>query len=58
MRVFTPVLSFTLGTSTGFFLRDEMTMPTYMRIKVAMMEYYFLSRMKVDPRIIDIIDPE
>jgi len=58
MQALAPIAAMTLGVTTGFVLRDEFTMPTYIRIKIAMMEYYFLTRQQVDPRIIDVIDPD
>ena len=36
--------SFGLGVSTAFVIRDELTMPTYMRIKIALVEHSILTR--------------
>jgi hypothetical protein len=39
-----PVLSLALGIITGFAMRDELNMPTYMRIKMATIEHRVLAR--------------
>ena len=49
--------SVVLGAITGFFYRDELNLPTNMRIKVALLEYNLLSRRKLDTDILDIVDP-
>ena len=48
---------FSLGTITGFALRDEMTFPSYMRIKTSVVEHSILTRRKLDPDVIALIDP-
>lgn len=53
----TPCVSLLLGAASGFFYRDELFFPTNMRIKVAVMEYHFLTRQKLDMDLVDIIDP-
>ena len=47
-RTLVPVGMFGLGTATGFVLRDELNMPTYMRIKMALVEHSILTRKKLD----------
>ena len=46
-----PIFSLLLGGATGFILRDELNMPTYMRIKTATIEHRMLSRTKLDIQI-------
>jgi hypothetical protein len=53
----TPCLSLILGAVSGFYYRDELFMPTNMRIKVALLEYHMLTRQKLDMDLVDIIDP-
>ena len=48
---------FGLGCATGFILRDELTMPTYLRIKMATVEHSILTRRKLDPEMIQMLDP-
>lgn len=57
MSWMTPVGSLLLGGVTGFYYRDELFLPTNMRIKVAVLEYHLLSRQKLDTDLIDIVDP-
>jgi len=47
-----PVFSLTLGLVTGFVLRDELTMPTYMRIKMSIVEHAILSRRRLTPELL------
>ncbi len=56
--VLSAVFSLCLGLQTGFFIRDEFTFPTYMRIKVAVLEYHASTRQTVNPDLLDIIDPD
>ena len=39
-----PAFSLLLGAVTSFVVRDEMQMPTYMRIKMSTVEHHILSR--------------
>jgi hypothetical protein len=39
-----PVFALFLGAATGFVIRDELTMPTYMRLKMATIEHRILAR--------------
>ena len=52
-----PLFMFSLGTITGFALRDELTFPSYMRIKTSVVEHSILTRRKLDPDVIALIDP-
>ena len=52
-----PICMFGFGIATGFVLRDEMTYPSYMRIKTAVVEHSILTRRKLNPDLIGIIDP-
>ena len=52
-----PFCMFGFGLATGFVLRDEMTFPSYMRIKTAVVEHSVLTRRKLDPDLFAIIDP-
>ena len=47
-----PIFGLLLGGATGFILRDELNMPTYMRIKTATIEHRMLSRTKLDLQIL------
>ena len=47
-----------LGCATSFVFRDEMQMPTYMRIKMSTVEHHILSRRKLNPDLLSIIDPD
>ena len=51
--VFAPITStcvcLGLGFTTGFLLRDELTMPTYLRIKMSTVEYFIQSRQQMPP---------
>lgn len=49
--------SFVLGSVTGLFFRDEVNFPTYMRIKVAILEYNLLTRQRLNTDLLDIVDP-
>ena len=55
-RVLVPAGMFGLGLVTGFVLRDELNMPTYMRIKMAMVEHAILTRRKVNPDVLSVLD--
>ena len=48
---------FGLGMTTGFILRDELNMPTYMRIKMALVEHRILTRKKLNTDVLTILDP-
>jgi hypothetical protein len=50
------IFSFGLGVSTAFVLRDELTMPTYMRIKMALVEHSILTRRQLSTDLLTIID--
>ena len=52
-----PLGMFSLGAATGFVLRDEMTMPTYMRIKMALVENNILTRRKLNADVVQMLDP-
>ena len=52
-----PLGMFGLGAATGFVLRDELTMPTYMRIKMALVEHSILTRKKLNPDTLSVLDP-
>ena len=49
-------VSFGLGMATGFAFRDELTMPTYMRIKMATVEHSILSRKRISTDLLKLID--
>ena len=51
-NIMVPVGMFSLGLATGFALRDEMNMPTYMRIKMALVEHSILTRKKLNFEIV------
>lgn len=44
MNYATPAFAAVLGCVTGFYYRDELFLPTNMRIKVAVLEYNMLTR--------------
>lgn len=48
--------SFGIGVSTAFVLRDELTMPTYMRIKMALVEHSILTRRQLSTDLLTIVD--
>ena len=52
-----PVGMFGLGMLTGFVIRDELNMPTYMRIKVALVEHSILTRKKINSDTLAMLDP-
>ena len=54
---FVPVGMFGLGMATGFVFRDELNMPTYMRIKVALVEHSILTRKKINSDVLAMLDP-
>lgn len=56
-RFVLPAFSILLGCATSFIVRDEMQMPTYMRIKMSTVEHHILSRRKLNPDLLSIIDP-
>ena len=56
-KTIVPFGMFALGMSTGFLIRDELNMPTYMRIKMAMVEHSILTRRKLNFNILQQIDP-
>ena len=49
--------SFGLGATTGFMLRDELTMPTYMRLKMATIEHRMLARQRLNRDLLTMLDP-
>ena len=53
---FTPIASLVLGASTGFYYRDELFLPTNMRLKVAVLEYHMLTRHKINMDLIEVLD--
>lgn len=53
----TIAFAFLLGSVSGLVYRDELYFPTNMRIKVAVLEYYLITRQKLNRDLIDIIDP-
>ena len=56
-RTLVPIGMFGIGLATGFVLRDELNMPTYMRIKMALVENSIITRRKVDVDVLQILDP-
>ena len=52
-----PVLSMLIGMATGFVVRDELNMPTYMRIKIATVEHRVLARSKLNKEVLTLLDP-
>ena len=56
-KIMVPVCMFGLGMTTGFILRDELNMPTYMRIKMALVEHRILTRKKLNTDVLTILDP-
>ena len=52
MSVTVPLSMFGLGLVTGFVLRDELNMPTYMRIKMALVEHSILTRKKLNADVL------
>ena len=56
-KVAVPVSFFGLGLATGFVLRDELTMPTYMRIKMSLVEHSILTRRKLSSDTMRVLDP-
>ena len=52
-----PFFSFVFGASAGFVMRDELTMPTYMRIKMATIEHRMLSKTKLKMEHLSLLDP-
>lgn len=53
---FTPLISLLLGGVTGFYYRDELFLPTNMRLKVAVLEYHMLTRQKINMDLLDVLD--
>jgi hypothetical protein len=51
-----PLGSLILGAVTGFVIRDELSMPTYMRIKMSTVEYHIMTRKRLSPDLLTIID--
>ena len=49
--------SLSLGAATGFCLRDELNMPTYMRIKMSTIEHRMITRQKLSRGMLSLIDP-
>ena len=52
-----PIGMFGLGLASGFVLRDELNMPTYMRIKMALVEHSILTRKKLNFDVLEDLDP-
>jgi hypothetical protein len=52
----TPIISLMLGGVTGFYYRDELFLPTNMRLKVAVLEYHMLTRQKINMDLLDVLD--
>lgn len=57
MNAAVPVGMFGLGLATGFAIRDELNMPTYMRLKMALVEHSIVTRRKLNPDVLQILDP-
>ena len=55
-RIIVPGFSLGLGAATGFFLRDELYMPTYLKIKVATMQHRLLTRQPLSSDLLSLID--
>lgn len=55
-RTLVPIGMFGVGLVTGFVMRDELNMPTYMRIKMALVEHSILTRRKLNPDVLQILD--
>ena len=55
-KALVPLSMFGLGLATGFVMRDELNMPTYMRIKMALVEHSILTRRKLNPDVLQVID--
>lgn len=51
------MFSLVLGGMTGFVIRDELNMPTYMRIKTATLEHRMLARQKLSVDVLSLLDP-
>ena len=56
-KLLVPLGMFSLGLATGFVFRDELNMPTYMRIKMALVEHSILTRKKLNSDVLAVIDP-
>ena len=56
-KLLVPMGMFGLGLITGFVLRDELNMPTFMRIKMALVEHSILTRKKLNSDVLSILDP-
>ena len=56
-RFCTPIISFTLGATTAFFVRDEMNFPTYLRIKQAYLTHMERTMQEPSEIVLRIIDP-
>ena len=56
-RKIVPMGMLGLGIATGFVLRDEINMPTYMRIKMALVEHSILTRKKLNSDVLALLDP-
>ena len=52
-----PLAAFTLGAVTGLTLRDQFEMPTYMRIKFALLQFYISTGQQPNFDVMDAIDP-
>ena len=57
-KLFIPIQSFTLGAVTGLWFRDELNMPIYLKIKVALIEHRILSRQKLTSDLLSVVDAE
>lgn len=49
--------SIVLGSITAVFIRDEMSFPTNLRIKRAVLEHRLVTRQRIDADLLEIIDP-
>ena len=56
-KLLVPIGMFGLGMATGFVIRDELNLPTYMRIKMALVEHSILTRKKLNSDVLAVIDP-
>ena len=53
-----PFASFTLGFTTAFILRDQANLPNFMRIKLALLEYYMHTNQRGNIDVLDGLDPD
>ena len=55
-RFLVPVFSFTLGSVSAFFFRDELNMPTYLKIKMALVEHRLITRRPLSADLLALVD--